>query len=260
MTVGPMDPVVLVAHGSRDPRAAVATRTLVRAVVAERPGSEVRASFLDHSPPRPEQVLHALEASGFRRATVVPLLLTAAYHGRVDIPGAISAARAGGLRMQLGLSGVLGPADGVVDELLLAGLRRRLAETGHGLDAPPGEEAVDAIVLAAAGTRDAAARRTVDAAATALGASLGVPCLAAYASAAAPTAGVAVARLRAAGARRVAVAAYFLAPGRLYDVAVASARAAGAVAVAAPLEGAPEIARLVLARVDAAAESHAAAA
>jgi hypothetical protein len=58
----------------------------------------------------------------------------------------------------------------------------------------------------------------------------------------------------------VAVAAYFLAPGRLYDVAVASARAAGAVAVAAPLEGAPEIARLVLARVDAAAESHAAAA
>jgi sirohydrochlorin ferrochelatase len=182
---------------------------------------------------------------------VVPLLLTAAYHGRVDIPGALTAARAGGLRMPLALGDVLGPADGVVDELLLAGLRRRLAASG--LDVSAGEEAVDAIVLAAAGTRDAAARRTVDAAAAALGASLGVPCLAAYASAAAPTAGGAVARLRTAGARRVAMAAYFLAPGRLYDVAVASARAAGAVAVAAPLEGAPELARLVLARVDAAA-------
>jgi sirohydrochlorin ferrochelatase len=246
MTDGATAPIVLVAHGSRDPRAASATRALVRAVVAERPGFQVRASYLDHTRPAPGHVLRALEAAGHRRAAVVPLLLTAAYHGRVDIPGAIAAARAGGLRMPVAVTDVLGPVDGVVDELLLAGLRRRLGETGA---APGGPGGADAVVLAAAGTRDAAARDTVDVAAAALGAALNVPCLAAYASATPPTAGAAVARLRADGARRVAVAAYFLAPGRLYEAARASARAAGAVAVAAPLEGAAELARLVLARV-----------
>jgi sirohydrochlorin ferrochelatase len=232
-------PIVLVAHGSRDPRASATTLSLVRAVRAARPGVEVHAAFLDHGPPRPGDVLRALEAAGHRRATLVPLLLTAAYHGRVDIPGAIAAARAAGLRMPVRVTGVLGPATGVVDPLLLSALQRRLR--GASAD-------VDAVVLAAAGTRDAAARATVDRAAAALGAALGVPCLAAYASAAGPTADAAVATLRAAGARRIAMAAYFLAPGRLYEVAAESARAAGAIAVAAPLGDAPEIARLVLSR------------
>ena len=107
-------------------------------------------------------------------------------------------------------------------------------------------------MLAAAGTRDAAARRTVVEAADALSAALGVPCEVAYASAAPPQAGEAVAALRAAGARRVAVSAYFLAPGRLYDAAARSAMAAGAAGVAEPLGGAWQLARLVLARVDAA--------
>jgi hypothetical protein len=47
------------------------------------------------------------------------------------------------------------------------------------------------------------------------------------------------------------VAAYFLAPGRLYDGVVASAVGAGAVAVAEPLTDAPELVRLVEARVSA---------
>ncbi|WP_341477523.1 CbiX/SirB N-terminal domain-containing protein, partial [Micromonospora globispora] len=72
-----------------------------------------------------------------------------------------------------------------------------------------------------------------------------------YASAAPPAAGAAVARLRAAGARRVAVAAYFLAPGLFHDAVVAAARDAGSVAVADPLTDAPELADLVLRRVDA---------
>jgi sirohydrochlorin ferrochelatase len=251
---GPTGPIVLVAHGSRDPRAAVATRTLVRAVEAASPGATVRASYLDHAGPRPGQVLRALEAAGHRSATLVPLLLTAAYHGRVDIPGAVAAARTAGLRMPVRVTAVLGPTDGAIPELLLAGLLRRIGESGipvaDRVDGPPaaGVARLDGVVLAAAGTRDAGARRTVDSAAAALGAALGVPCLVGYASAAAPTAGAAVARLRAGGARRVAAAAYFLAPGRLYESAMASARADGAVAVAAPLADAPEIARLVLDR------------
>lgn len=239
-----MGPVTLVVHGSRDPRAAAATRSLVRAVAAARPGIDVRASFLDHTLPRPGQVLDAFQRAGHDRVTVVPLLLTAAFHTRVDIPTVLAEARAGGLGLGVSVSDPLGPVDGSVDGRLLAGLRRRLDELGR---------AYDGVVLAAAGTRDASARATVVQAADALGAALDVPTAVAYASAAPPLAGEAVAALRAAGARRVAVAAYFLAPGRLYDAAARSALEAGAVGVAAPLGGAWEVANLVLARADAAA-------
>jgi sirohydrochlorin ferrochelatase len=232
-------PVVLVAHGSRDPRAAASTRALTRAVAAARPGLDVRAAYLDFTPPKPPQVLGALQDAGHPAATLVPLLLTAAYHGRVDIPAVLDRARADGLRAQVSVTDVLGPVAGRVHPALLAGLRRRLVELGV---------AYDGVILAAAGTRDAAARVTVGQAAAALGAALGVPCLPAYASAAGPAGADAVRQLRRGGARRVAVAAYFLAPGRLYETVTASARAAGVVGVAAPLGDAPEIAHLILDR------------
>lgn len=239
--------VLLVAHGSRDPRAAGAIRALRAAVAAARPAWDVHAAFLDHSLPRPVPVLTALESTGRRSAVLVPLLLTAAYHGRVDVPAEVSAARAAGLRIDVAVADVLGPRDGHVDPLLLGALTRRVHEAAPG---------ADAVVLAAAGTRDSAARATVGRTAAALGAHLGVPCTVAYASAAPPDAGAAVRRLRAAGARRVAMAAYFLAPGLLYDVTVRSAQAAGAVAAAAPLGDGPELVRLVLARVETAARNH----
>ncbi|MDP9820112.1 sirohydrochlorin ferrochelatase [Spirilliplanes yamanashiensis] len=239
----PTAPLVLVAHGSRDPRAAAATRALAAAVAAARPGTDVHTSYLDHSLPRPDQVLSALDARGCPRAVVLPLLLTPAYHSRADVPGAIAAARAIGTTMPIDLADVLGPrTDAPVEPLLLRGLTRRLPTPGT----------LDAVVLAAAGTRDAAARAGVERVADALGATLGLPCTVAYASAAPPDAGTAVRRLRAAGAERVGVASYFLAPGLLYDAAMASGRDAGAVVTAEPLEDAPELAALLLARADAA--------
>ncbi|MFG2058301.1 sirohydrochlorin chelatase [Micromonospora sp. NPDC048930] len=237
-------PVVLVAHGSRDPRAAEATRALARAVAAARPGAPVLPSWLDHTAPGPAAVLRELAAAGHSRAVLVPLLLTAAYHRKVDIPAAVAAAREAGAPIDVRVAEVLGPADGEVDPKLLAGLRRRLAEAR-----PDG---YDGLVLAAAGTRDARARGSVGRVAAALGADLGVPCRVSYASAAPPAAGAAVAKLRAGGAHRVAVAAYFLAPGLFHDGVVAAAGEAGAVAVADPLTDLPELADLVLRRVDAA--------
>ncbi|MGW9195814.1 sirohydrochlorin chelatase [Micromonospora chersina] len=233
-------PVVLVAHGSRDPRAAAATRALARAVAAARPGVPVLPSWLDHTDPGPAAVLRDLAAAGHSRAVLVPLLLTAAYHRKVDIPAAVAEA---GAAIDVRVTDVLGPADGTVDARLLAGLCRRLTE------AEPG--GVDAVVLAAAGTRDPRARGSVGRVAAALGAELGVPCRVSYASAAPPGAGVAVSRLRAAGARRVAVAAYFLAPGLFHDAVRSEAERAGAVAVAEPLTDLSELADLVLRRVDA---------
>jgi sirohydrochlorin ferrochelatase len=240
--------VLLVAHGSRDRRAAVATEALARAVRRAQPGWDVRAAYLDHAGPRPLDVLAEMPG---RRAVVVPLLLTNAYHGRVDLPAIVE--QAAGLPLTVTLAEVIGPArpsstraapslGGAVPPLLIDALMRRLPAAD-----------LDAVVLAAAGTRDAAARTTVEWAADALSARLSVPCAVAYASAAPPAAGAVVRRLRASGARRIGMAAYFLAPGYLYDLASRAAREAGAAVIAEPLTDAPELARLVAARVDAAA-------
>jgi len=220
--------VVLVAHGSRDPRAAAATEALARAVRRAHPSWDVHASYLDHAGPRPLDVLAALPG---RRAVLVPLLLTAAYHGKVDVPAVLDDAAS--LPVDVTLADVLGPSEALID-----GVLRRLPAAD-----------LDAVVLAAAGTRDAAARETIMWAADALSARLSVPCIAAYASASPPDPGAAVRRLRAAGASRVGLAAYFLAPGFLYDLAVRSAREAGAVHAAEPLGDAPELVRLVASRV-----------
>ncbi|MGW4941590.1 sirohydrochlorin chelatase [Actinoplanes sp. NPDC004185] len=230
--------VTLTAHGSRDPRAARATEALTRAVAARHPSWEVRASYLDHAGPRPREVLASYAEAGQRRAVLVPLLLTSAYHGRVDVPGEITAARAEHPGLEVSQAEVLGPVGGRVPGLLLDGLVTRL-----------GPVPADALVLAAAGTRNAAARTTVEQAAAALSARLGVPCRVAYASAAPPLSGDVVRDLRAAGYERVAVVSYFLAPGLLWDSTVASAREAGIVAAAEPLTDIPAIAELVAGRV-----------
>jgi len=268
--------VVLVAHGSRDPRAAAATEALARAVRRAHPAWVVHAAYLDHAGPRPLDVLAALPA---RRTVLVPLLLTEAYHGRVDIPAVLEAAA--GLPVTVTLAGILGPpaapslpaqhdpavaAPGAAARQALVeaaapcvpGQRAAVARGGgvpaeliDGLVRRLPVDGLDAVVLAAAGTRDAVARATVGWAADALSARLGLPCTVAYASASPPAVVDAVDRLRAAGARRVGVSAYFLAPGFLYDLAARSARAAGAVTVADPLGDAPELVRLIAARVEA---------
>lgn len=234
--------LVLVAHGSRDPRAERSTLALARAVGGRRPGP-VDAAFLDFSRPRLADVL-----ARSPRAVVVPLLLTAAYHGRVDVPTEIARARAAS-PIEVRIAEVLGPVGGAVADrdalrAVVAALALRLGEAGAG--------SADGIVLAAAGSRDPSALDTVALVADALGATLDRPCRAGYASGTGPGAGAAVAALAAAGARRVAVASYFLAPGHLYDRTVEQARAAGAMTAAAPLGDASQIVDLILGRADAA--------
>jgi sirohydrochlorin ferrochelatase len=240
-------PLVLVAHGSRDPRAARSTRALARAVGVARPEARVETAFLGFEAPGLGAALSREAERGQRAATVVPLLLTAAYHGRVDVPGEIE--KASGLGLAIGLAPVLGPvggarSDAVALSLVVRALQRRLAEVHPG--------PVGGLVLAGAGSRDASALGTVDLVAEALGAAVGVPCLAGYASGAGPSTAEAVRALRARSLAPIVVASYFLAPGLLYDRAVAGALAAGAEVAAAPLGDAPEIAELVLERANAA--------
>ena len=241
--------VVLAAHGSRDQRATVDTAKLVAAVAAVRPDRHVQAAYLDFTTPALGAALDGRNGP----TIVVPLLLTPAYHARVDVPTVVAAA--GDRGASVTTARVLGPADGDDPglDLLVRALVRRLAEAVPAPGQSPGErDRWDGIVLGAAGSRDERALRTVDRVARALGAAVGVPCRAGYASGAGELVDVAIARLAADGADRIAYAAMFLAAGRLSDRAAAAARAAGAAAVATPLVDAPELAELVGIRIDAA--------
>jgi sirohydrochlorin ferrochelatase len=246
-------PLIAVAHGSSDPRAAATVTELmglvrVRAAAAGLPGLQAQAAYLGHALPSVPDALAALCPPACpdqperyaRTAVVLPLLLTAAYHSDADLPAVLAqaGARRPGLRICYG--DPLGPHQG-----LLRALDRRLAEAGVRGAAP----AATAVVLAAAGSSrpaaNAAVARTAAAWQRASGWAAVVP---AYASAAGPLPGDAVASLLRAGAQRVAVATYLLAPGVFADQIRERSLAAGASAVSAPLGAAPEVADVIVER------------
>jgi sirohydrochlorin ferrochelatase len=237
-------PLVAVAHGSKDPRAAATVTSLVDAVRTRAPGIDVRAAFLDHCAPSLPQVLGSLTAGASRcECVALPLLLTAAYHSKADIPAQVAAAVAAHPTLDVVSAGTLGP-----HPLLLAALERRLREAGVAAGSAA-ERAATSVVLAAAGSSDPTANATVAAMAAQWRSSRGwrdvVP---AYASAAGPRPDEAVLSLRDGGAARVVVATYLLAPGYFADKIRAAALGAGAAAVSATLGAAPEVADVVLDR------------
>ncbi|HEX6872549.1 MAG TPA: CbiX/SirB N-terminal domain-containing protein [Micromonosporaceae bacterium] len=236
-------PVVLVGHGSRDPRSAATMAGLAAAVGRGWP-DPVTAAYLDFDQPSvPDALRGQLSRAPGAIPIVLPVLLTSAHHGRVDLPRVL---RATGVPVRL--APVLGPAGPAEppDRLLVAALRRRLSDADTGFDG---------VALLAAGTSYPAARSTVEGVAAALAAELDVPCSVGYASASPPGPVAAVAAVRAMGARRIAAAAYFLAPGRLYEAAATEARRAGVVAVAQPLGVGPELVDLITDRLRVVAEA-----
>jgi sirohydrochlorin ferrochelatase len=215
-------------------------------------GLDVRAAFLDHCAPSLPQVLGSLPADPLSadgsQAVVVPLLLTAAYHSKADIPAQLAAAAAARPGPDVVPAATLGPHG-----LLLAALERRLREAGVAVD-DPGARAATGVVLAAAGSSDPAANTTNARLAARWAAERGwravVP---AYASAVDPSPADAVRTLLDAGTPNVVVATYLLAPGYFADKIRCLALGAGATAVSAALGAAPEVADVVLDRYLAAA-------
>lgn len=240
MTGRPAPPLLAVAHGSRDPRAAATLETLLDEVRVHRPDLRVTTAYLDHAPPGVGQALSALAGNGHDDVAVLPLLLTAAYHSKTDVPGALGEARRRHARMRFRYGDTLGP-----HPELVAALERRLAEAGVRAGDPR-----TAVVLVAAGSSDPGANATVAGIARDWRSRGWWAVAPAYASAASPTPAEAVARLRAAGAPRVAVASYFLAPGCFADTVRSTALAAGADTVSGVLGAAPELARVIAERYE----------
>jgi sirohydrochlorin ferrochelatase len=210
----PRPTLVAVAHGTRSATGAQQIRDLVGAVALRRPDLDVRLAYVDVQQPRIADV-----APTVRDAIVVPLLLSAGFHVRVDIADAVEGT-------DIAVTAPLGP-----DAVLLESLTRHL---------PPG----DAVVLAAAGSADPRWRADIERLATRIPGGAHV----AYAAGSEPKVADVVARLRARGVRRIAIAAYLLADGMFYRVL----HTVGADTVTPPLCLDPAVVDLVLRRYESA--------
>ncbi|MHB9854355.1 sirohydrochlorin chelatase [Streptomyces krungchingensis] len=230
--------LVVVAHGSRDPRHAATVHALVRQVRARRPGLRVETGFLDFNIPSVQGVLESLAAEGVRDVVALPLLLTRAFHAKADIPAVLREVPS---RLRIRQADVLGPSP-----LLTAALERRLYEAGLS----PADKSSTGVVLASAGSTDPEAIAVIAEIAREWRHTGWCAVRPAFASASLPRTEDAVRELRAAGCARVAVAPYVLAPGFLPDRIARGA--ADADVLADVLGPAPEVAQVLLERYDAA--------
>ncbi|MFG2193435.1 sirohydrochlorin chelatase [Streptomyces sp. NPDC048639] len=239
--------LLLIAHGSRDPRHAATVHALTARVRSLRPGLRVETAFLDFNAPSVPQVLERLNAEqaeaggGVRDVVALPLLLTRAFHAKSDIPSVLRETSSRLPRLSVRQADVLGPSP-----LLTATLERRLHDAG----VRPGDRASTGVVLASAGSSDPEAIAVIADIAREWRHTGWCAVRPAFASASLPRTEDAVRALRAEGVERVAVAPYVIAPGFLPDRIAGGARDAGADVLAGVLGPAPELARLLLRRYD----------
>lgn len=226
-------PLIGLAHGSRDFRAAETIAQLMAAVARRRPGLLAVPAFLDLAEPDLVAALRDLPAGP---AIVVPLLFSEAFHARIDVPDTVSRAAAGSGR-RLVTAGIIGLGDEVLAALQAAAVA---AGIDGGMD----------VVLLAVGSSQPHANAAVAELAIRWSGLRGGAVRPGFATCE-PRGQAVLAELRSAG-RPVGVVPLFLAPGLLLDEVVGSPAAAGC-PVAAPLGDA--MAELVLRRYDTASRA-----
>ena len=239
----PAGPVlVVIAHGSRDPRHAGTVAALCARVRALRPGLRVEAGYLDFNAPSVPRLLERLHAEGVRDVVALPLLLTRAFHAKSDIPSVLREVTSRLPGMTVRRAPVLGP-----HPLLTSVLDERLSEAGiRAADKPS-----TGVVLASAGSSDPEAIAVIAEIAREWRHTSGWCAVRpAFASASLPRTADAVRALRADGIERVAVAPYVIAPGFLPDRIGAGAREAEADVLAPVLGAAGGLARLLVLRYE----------
>ena len=208
-------PVLLAtSHGTSDPAGQRAVLGLVDAVAAAASQLTVVGGYVDvQSPDVPTCLTGIAAETAGRPVVIVPLLLSAGYHVRVDLAEAAAEAS-----QPVRVTGALGP-----DPRLARILADRLQENGLRPD--------DTVVLAAAGSTDANAVADCHSTAGQLAAVLGRPVTVGFISAAEPRLADAVLTARAGAPGRVVAASYLLAPGYFAGLA----EGCGADAVSRPL-------------------------
>jgi len=191
-----MIPVILLAHGSPDPRSSQDTRDLA-AKVAQQIDQLVVPAFLDNNEPTLLQTVNELASHGFTSALVFPAFLSHAFHVRVDIPEAVHEAELA-TGMNLSVADPIGP-----DEQLLEALNELI---------PSGPA-----VLATAGTSNVNAQWDFEQLARVWSKQRSEPVLVAYASQAKPDVPTAIAELESLTGKVVSVGSFVLFQGVLPD-------------------------------------------
>ena len=205
--------LLAISHGTASPAGQAAVAGLVEVVARRLPDVTVRLGHVDVQQPDVAASLDAIPEG--MPVVIVPLLLSAGYHVRVD------------LRQQTA------GRDGVVIAPAL-GPDPRLVEVLLARVTPLAPAAEDEIVLAVAGSSDDRANEDCREIGRMLGARLGRELSVGFLAAADPRLDVAVAQAVATTATRTVVANYLLAPGYFHDLAV---RMAAGAPVAPPLLG-----------------------
>jgi sirohydrochlorin cobaltochelatase len=232
-------PLLIAAHGTRDPAGLAAFQALAARVadVSRPDGIEVAGGFIELSAP-PLRDAVAVLAGSSPRIVAVPLMLVAAGHAKGDIPAALAREQARHPGVSFAYARTLGPHPLLI-ELLAARVDAR------GVDAP-------AVLVVGRGSTDPDANADVVKIARLLWEGRDYPLAeTAFVSLARPDVAEGLERCRLLGARRIVVARYFLFPGVLPDrVAEQAARYAAAhpeldIVVADVLGDCDELAALV---------------
>jgi sirohydrochlorin ferrochelatase len=220
--------IVLLAHGSPDPRAAVATHDVARLLAERLPKHAVRAAFLDRDwPTLTAAIGRELDRGHVEDVVVVPMFLNNAHHARSDVPDAVATARRDHAT-PISITPPIGAEPRLLDAIDAQLPARRPA------------------VLATAGTSDVAAQRDLVALAELWEQRRQTPVVVSYASLAEPDTDVAIADLRLRTGIEPVIGTFLLFPGLLTDRVVEQS---DGLPMSQPLSASSELLEVLIARI-----------
>ncbi len=243
--------VLLIGHGSRIAAGVAEFKRLAEQLQQKLPDRICLAGFLELVEPSIPEALETLWRQGFRRATVLPAMLTAAGHVKNDIPALVRDFQT----EHTGLTVTLGAELGLHPKLLrVARERIESAEAAFG----PHYNRRDALLLVAgSGSSDSDANSNISKMTRLLWEDLGFGWAeTAYAAVAAPSVTDALNRIHRLGFQRIVVLPYLLFDGRLVGQVQAAVAAHQALhpepqlVVASHLNTHPLLIEIVLERLD----------
>ena len=200
--------LLVVGHGSRDPRGAKEFHELLALIRGRNPHLSIEGGFIELSRPPISECVDRLAEGGARSVAAVPLMLLAAGHVKDDIPATLVREK----MSHPGISFNYGRALGIRPELL------ELMEDKVSAVVPENEKEETAVLVVGRGSSDPDANSDLSKIARLFYEGRRYPVVeGAYVSMTPPDVAAGLERCRRLGAKRVAVFSYFLFTGVLEE-------------------------------------------